>query len=249
MNLMIDIGKRIPQPTRYGMLSVDTGEKIIHTGNIVPGSPISVNQPVREIPPNRIPEASAPLADTGGSVPMKTGQKISLNQKVSDISRIVTALKWGAVNLRSVPDVSVFMTDSANKTAEDNFIFYNHPASSCGSILIGSDHAAGIKQHYDATVQINLKLVPSHIQTLAITATIDYGNFGQFRAASLGIIDAAAGKQVLSYSFAENLSDETAIVLAEIYRYKDEWRIAAIGRGFKGGLAALCGNYGIEIEK
>ncbi|OQX20917.1 MAG: hypothetical protein BWK80_35075 [Desulfobacteraceae bacterium IS3] len=249
MNLMIDIGKRIPQPTRYGMLSVDTGEKIIHTGNIVPGSPISVNQPVREIPPNRIPEASAPLADTGGSVPMKTGQKISLNQKVSDISRIVTALKWGAVNLRSVPDVSVFMTDSANKTAEDNFIFYNHPASSCGSILIGSDHAAGIKQHYDATVQINLKLVQSHIQTLAITATIDYGNFGQFRAASLGIIDAAAGKQVLSYSFAENLSDETAIVLAEIYRYKDEWRIAAIGRGFKGGLAALCDNYGIEIEK
>jgi tellurium resistance protein TerD len=91
--------------------------------------------------------------------------------------------------------------------------------------------------------------VPSHIQTLAITATLDEGTFGQFRAASLSLIDSALGKQVLSYSFAENLSEETAIVLAEIYRHKDEWRINAIGRGFKGGLAALCDNYGIEIEK
>ncbi|HHC25355.1 MAG TPA: TerD family protein, partial [Desulfobacterales bacterium] len=109
------------------------------------------------------------------------------------------------------------------------------------------------KEYYNETVQIDLNRAPSHIQTLAITVTIDEAdergqNFGQISNAYLSVIDAASGKEILSYPFAEHLSVETAIVVTEIYRYKGEWRINAIGRGFKGGLEALCDNYGIETK-
>ena len=40
---------------------------------------------------------------------------------------------------------------------------------------------------------------------------------------------------------------ETAVVVGELYRHNGEWKFNAIGSGFQGGLAALCGHYGIEV--
>ncbi|QTA92948.1 TerD family protein [Desulfonema magnum] len=263
MGLVIDTGKRTSQPRKYGNLAVDTGDVTIHTGNIVLGDPLPDTRQNREEPEGTnvpIPDIKRKkpddITDTAGSLEMKMGQKISLNQKASDISRLIIGLEWELNNTGNQDialDVSIFMVDSANKTEEDNFIFYNNPASRCGAISLGSDHHIGIKECYDEVVQLDLNRAPSHIQTLAVTVTIDEAdergqNFGQVSNAYLKIIDANTRKELLFYNFAEHLSAETAIVVTEIYRYKDEWKINAIGRGFKGGLAALCDNYGIETE-
>ena len=37
------------------------------------------------------------------------------------------------------------------------------------------------------------------------------------------------------------------VVVGELYRHNGEWKFNAIGSGFQGGLAALCGHYGIEV--
>ncbi len=263
MGLVIDTGKRTSQPRKYGNLAVDTGDVAIHTGNIVLGEPLPDIRQNREEPE----EANVPvpgirrkkpndITDRAGSLQMKMGQKISLNQKASDLSKLMIGLEWelnNTGNQNFALDVSIFMVDSGNKTEENNFIFYNNPASRCGTVSLGSDHHMGTKECYDETVQLDLNRVPSHIQTLAVTVTIDDAdergqNFGQVSDAYLKIIDANTRKELLSYNFAEHLSVETAIVVTEIYRYKDEWKINAIGSGFKGGLAALCDNYGIETE-
>jgi tellurium resistance protein TerD len=261
MKLTIDTGKYIPQPRRYGKLTVDVGEKTAHAGNIVLGSPLPHAQPAERIssPPDSKGNIrrmdSNHLISTGDSLIMKMGQKISLNQKVSDISKILLTLEWElnhSENQRLDLDISVFMTDAAKKTKEEDFIFYNNPISRCGSIRLKEDHGIGVKQSYNEIVQLDLRRVPSYIQTLAVTVTIEADeraqNFGQISKGYLRIIDAAEKKEVLSYPFAEHLSVETAIVITEIYRYKDEWRINAVGSGFKGGLAALCEHYGIEAE-
>lgn len=40
---------------------------------------------------------------------------------------------------------------------------------------------------------------------------------------------------------------EAAVILVEIYRYKDGWRLAANGQGFVGGLGAVASAFGITI--
>lgn len=263
MNLMIDTGKRESRPSQFGSLTVDTGQKAVHTGNIILGTPVqTLQQQIRQAPPP-IPDSPVSkrmkqpnhITDSREAVPIKMGQKISLNQTLSNISRFLIALEWNA-DAGGQPfdlDVSIFMTDSANKTAEEDFIFYNNPVSRCGSIRLKSDGDLGITECYDETVQFDLSRVPSHIQTLAITVTIDEAdergqNFGKVSDAYLRVIDPDTRKEVLFYQFAEQLSAETAIVITEIYRHKDEWKINPIGRGFEGGLQALCENYGIETE-
>ena len=46
----------------------------------------------------------------------------------------------------------------------------------------------------------------------------------------------------------EYFSIETAAVFGELYKNGGEWKFNAIGNGFQGGLAALCANFGVEVE-
>ena len=108
-----------------------------------------------------------------------------------------------------------------------------------------------LKDAYNESIQLDLNLIPCHIQKLAFTVTIYEAkernqNFGQLSEGYFRIIAGDSKQEILSYKFNENLSIETAMVVAEIYRYKNEWKINCIGSGFRGGLEALCNNYGIE---
>ena len=72
-------------------------------------------------------------------------------------------------------------------------------------------------------------------------------NFGQVANAYIRIIDEASGKELLHYDLGEEFSIETAIVVGELYRHAGEWKFNAIGSGFKGGLRALCLNFGVNV--
>ena len=52
----------------------------------------------------------------------------------------------------------------------------------------------------------------------------------------------------ISFELGEDFSIETAIVVAEIYRYKGDWKFSAIGAGYQGGLKNIMANYGIDAE-
>lgn len=63
------------------------------------------------------------------------------------------------------------------------------------------------------------------------------------------IIDEESKEEIITYEIKEIFSVETAIVAAELYLYKGDWKFNAVASGFKGGLAALCKNFGIEVEE
>ena len=101
-------------------------------------------------------------------------------------------------------------------------------------------------------LRVDLKAVPSHVSKIAFTVTIYDAdvrrqNFGQISNAYIRIVNEANGQEIIRYDLSEDFSIETAIVVGELYRYNGEWKFNAIGSGFQGGLAALCGHYGIEV--
>ncbi len=256
MVLRVDTGKKETRPVfRNTKISIDTGDKTVHTGNIGL-SASAVNQPRNQ---ERVDDGSNKpriLINKNDSLQMKRGQKISLNQISSDLSKLMAGLEW-KINNKSQEvfdlDVSIFMVDQSNKTAEENFIFYNNLKSKCGSITLAGDHHTGLNAGYKAAIAFNLDLVPLSIEKLAVTVTIDEAedhgwNFGQVASGYFTMIDTINKKEILRYHFNEALTNETAIVVAELYRYKNEWKINTIGSGFNGGLEALCHNYGIETE-
>ena len=92
----------------------------------------------------------------------------------------------------------------------------------------------------------------SRFSWIAFTVTIYEAesrgqNFGQVSNAYIRIVDEGTGQELIHYDLGEDFSIETAVVVGELYKHNGEWKFNAIGSGFQGGLAALCGHYGIEV--
>ncbi|MBZ9621392.1 TerD family protein [Clostridium sp. FP2] len=193
------------------------------------------------------------LVDVTKSIKLGKGQKLSLNQNAKNLSKLIVTLDYNAISKGPNEfdlDVSVFMVDINDKTIEKDFIFYENTKSTCGGIVIKADHNTSLKDAYNECIQLDLNLIPSNIEKLAFTVTIYEAderlqNFGQLTDGYFRIIAGDSKQEILNYKFNENLSVQTAMVVAEIYRYKSEWKINCIGSGFRGGLQALCDNYGI----
>ena len=104
----------------------------------------------------------------------------------------------------------------------------------------------------DEELEVVLADVPSNIERIAFTATIYDAdvrrqNFGQVSNAYIRIVDEATNQELIRYDLGEDFSIETAVVVGELYKHNGDWKFNAIGSGFQGGLAALCGHYGIEV--
>ncbi len=114
------------------------------------------------------------------------------------------------------------------------------------------DNLTGEGEGDDEQIEVDLDKIPANIEKVAFTVTIYDAdtrrqNFGQVSNAFIRIVDETTNTELIRYDLGEDFSIETAVVVGELYRHNGEWKFNAIGSGFQGGLAALCGHYGIEV--
>ena len=109
------------------------------------------------------------------------------------------------------------------------------------------DNRTGDGEGDDEQIEVNLADIPANIEKIAFTATIYDAetrrqNFGQVSNAYIRLVNVETNEEIIRYDLGEDFSIETAVVVGEIYRHNGEWKFNAIGSGFQGGLAALCGH-------
>ena len=191
-------------------------------------------------------------------ISLQNGQKVSLTKGNPGLSKVVIGLGWdvnqfdtgGAFDL----DTAAFLlTDSGKVAKSDDFIFFGNLKHSSGCAEHMGDNLTGAGDGDDEQMKINLSLVPEHITRIAFTVTIYDAevrrqNFGQVNNAFIRIYNETNGEELLRYDLGEDFSIETAVVFGELYKNNGEWKFNAIGSGYQGGLAALCANYGVEVE-
>ena len=195
------------------------------------------------------------------AISLAKGQKISLEKVAADagiqggLSKILIGLGWDIKKFDGGADfdldASVFMCDGTGKVAkESNFIFYNNKTAP-GVEHMG-DNRTGAGDGDDEVIKVDLSALESDVEKIAVTVTIDQAdarkqNFGMVENSYIRVVDEATGTELLRYDLGEDYSIETAVVVAELYKNNGEWKFNAIGSGFSGGLAALCGNYGLSV--
>lgn len=194
--------------------------------------------PVKTAPP---PKSSSPVS-------VAKGQRVDLTKSNPALKNLLVGLDWRNVDGFDI-DAAAFLLGANGKVNEEtDFIFYNNPLHDSDSVEHLDDKTSdGDNEKF----RIDLEKIPSVVTKIAFTLTIHDAdprrqNFGQVADAFIRLCD-ENGKEILRYNLGKNFSTETAIVVAEIYRHKSEWKFNAIGAGFSGGLAALCKNFGIDV--
>lgn len=189
---------------------------------------------------------------------LSKGQKVSLTKGNPGLKNIMIGLGWDVNAFDSGADFDLdaacFMADDSGRCpSEKEFIFYGNLEHSSGAVKHMGDNLTGGGDGDDEQIMIDLSLMPENISKIAFTVTIYDAdnrrqNFGQVSNSFIRVVDQATGEEIVRYDLGEDFSIETAIVVGELYRNNGEWKFNAIGSGFQGGLAALCGHYGIDAE-
>lgn len=194
------------------------------------------------------------------SISLSKGQKISLSKEDPSLKKIIVGLGWDTNKYSGGYDfdldASCFELGANDKITKDSdFIYYGNLDSTDGAIHHTGDDTTGGNSNEgdDEQIIVDLTKVPDNIQKIAFTATIYAANkrnqnFGQVSNAYVRLVNENTGNEVIRYNLGEDFSIETAIVICEVYRYNGEWKFNAVGAGFSGGLAALCHNYGLEVD-
>ena len=189
---------------------------------------------------------------------LSKGQKVSLTKGNPGLKNIMVGLGWD-VNAFDTGadfdlDASVFLCGANGKCpTEKEFIFYGNLKHPSESVEHMGDNLTGGGEGDDEQIMIDLTKVPANIEKIAFTVTIYEAdarrqNFGQVSNAFIRIVDQSNGQELIRYDLGEDFSIETAVVVGELYKHNGEWKFNAIGSGFQGGLATLCGHYGIDAE-
>ena len=187
---------------------------------------------------------------------LSKGQKVSLD---AGIKFAKAGLGWDVNAFDNGKDfdldASVFLLGPGDKLQKDeDFIFYNNQKHVSGSVIHSGDNRTGAGEGDDESIYIDFTKVPANIDKLSFVVTIHDAesrkqNFGMvnnafIRLLSLEKAGAETGKEELRFDLSEDYSTETAILVAEIYRHNGEWKFAAKGDGFAGGLEAFVKKYG-----
>ena len=185
------------------------------------------------------------------------GQKVDLTKGNPGLSRLLVGLGWDVNKYDTGSDfdldAAAFLLGANGKvTSDSDFIFYNNKMHSSGSIQHMGDNLTGAGEGDDEEIKIDLSRVPANIEKIAFTVTIHEAeqrrqNFGQVSNAFIRVVDENKNQELIRYDLGEDFSIETAVVVGELYRNSGEWKFTATGSGFKGGLRALCINFGVNV--
>ena len=189
------------------------------------------------------------------AISLQKGGNVNLSKEAPTMKAMLVGLGWDARATDGAGfdlDASAFLLGQNDKVANDlGFIFYNNQKSVDGAIEHTGDNLTGEGEGDDESIKVDLSKINSSITKIAFTVTIHDAenrrqNFGMVSKAYIRIIDSANNNEVMRYDLSEDASIETAMIFGELYRSGSDWKFRAIGQGFKGGLAPLAKNFGVN---
>ncbi|MFF0432717.1 restriction endonuclease [Streptomyces sp. NPDC004327] len=145
-------------------------------------------------------------------------------------------------------DVCALVCAGSRVLADEWFVFFNNQATPDGSVAMVTA-PPGDK----AAVRVGFDALPAHADRLVLVAAIDPevnpdADLAGFADAGIVLRD-DAGAELDRLEVSDGRPGETALVLGSFRRRASgDWDFVLGGKGYRGGLEELVGDFGIEVE-
>ncbi|MGL5940469.1 MAG: TerD family protein [Waterburya sp.] len=183
------------------------------------------------------------------AINLTKGQRISLTKEDPSLKQIMCGLGWDVApksggffggNKQFDLDSSIICLDAEKKLTDvKNIIYFGNLRHSSSAIAHQGDNLTGAGEGDDEIINIDLPLIPPSIVYLVFAINIYKCNerrqdFGMVNNAFVRMVNRTSKKELARYNLSGNeYQGMTAMILAEVYRHNDEWKMAAVGNGFK----------------
>ena len=189
------------------------------------------------------------------AISLKKGQRISLTKEAPGLKQIMCGLGWDVAQrfgARQIDLDSSVICLNADKKLTDvkNIIYFGNLRHSSDAIAHQGDNLTGAGEGDDEVINLDLPLIPPDIAYLVFVINIykcfdRQQDFSKVDNAFVRLVDRANNKELARYNLSgSEYAGMTGMILAEVYRHNNEWKMAAIGNGVKvKGLADLAKMY------
>lgn len=183
------------------------------------------------------------------AINLKKGQRISLTKEEPNLKQIMCGLGWDVApksggffggGKQFDLDSSVICLDADKKLTDvNNIIYFGNLRHSSSAIAHQGDNLTGAGEGDDEVINIDLPLIPPSIIYLVFAINIykcqnRRQDFSMVDNAFVRLVNRTNNKELARYNLSgAEYRDMTGMILAEVYRHNDEWKMAAVGNGFK----------------
>lgn len=166
---------------------------------------------------------------------------------VLDLSATGTAWTVSATWRQQTPcdvDVVAFAVDAQEQVpGDEDFVFYGAPEHPDGTVRLATDGPT------EQVVTADLERLPLEVHRVIIAAAID----GAATFSDVGAIEITAtcgiGAAPTAWATLDAATTERTMILAELYRRGEGWRLRVVGQGYDHGLADLARGYGVDVAE
>lgn len=155
----------------------------------------------------------------GGNAPL-AGGSVTMTVAARDVDADVSALLLSA---------------GGTVRTDDDLVFYNHPSQDGVSVS-------------GTTVTAHVRAIPSDVASVLLVASADPAHPGTVFTTAPSVTISQSGSAELSFTPPDFTDRETVVVLAELYRRGEGWKVRAVGQGYASGLAGLATDYGVDVD-
>ncbi|WP_031088733.1 TerD family protein [Streptomyces sp. NRRL WC-3549] len=153
------------------------------------------------------------------------------------------AATWGQLTACDV-DVVTFLLDAQEQVAGDeDLVFYGAPEHPDGTVRLATDGPT------EQAVSVDLERLPLEVTRVVVAAAID----GDVTFSDVGAVEVVVtrgiGEAPTARATLDAATTERTMILAEIYRRGEGWRLRAVGQGYDHALADLARSYGVDVAE
>ncbi|MEL6438636.1 MAG: TerD family protein [Cyanobacteria bacterium J06621_8] len=183
------------------------------------------------------------------AINLKKGQRISLTKEDPSLKQLMCGLGWDIApksggffggNKQFDLDSSVICLDVDKKLTDvKNIVYFGNLRHSSNAIAHQGDNLTGAGEGDDEIIHIDLPSIPENIHYLIFVINIykckqRRQEFGMVDNAFVRLVNRANNQELARYNLSGGeYQGMTGMILAEVYRHSSEWKMAAIGNGFK----------------
>ncbi|MBW0090648.1 VWA domain-containing protein [Pseudonocardia sp. KRD-184] len=133
-------------------------------------------------------------------------------------------------------DVSALLLGSDQKVrTDDDLVFYNNPSKDGVSIS-------------GKTVSVQLSKIPRDVASVVVVVSADPTHPDTVFTTAPALTVNHRNSESIEFRPPDFVSRETVVVLAELYRRDEGWKVRAVGQGYASGLGGLATDYGVDVD-
>ena len=183
------------------------------------------------------------------AINLKKGQRISLTKEDPSLKQIMCGLGWDVApnsggffggNKQFDLDSSILCLNADKKLLDvKDIVYFGNLRHSSGAIAHQGDNLTGAGEGDDEIINLDLPLIPPNIAYLVFAINIYNCNkrkqdFSMVENAFVRLVNRNTNQELARYNLSgSEYQGMTGMIMAEVYRHNDDWKMAAVGNGFK----------------